>query len=119
VALTDDGVTTRVANHGLGSDSGADLQRSPASRTVVDDLGDIFMSHDDRPFGVEIRIVSAVLARQRHDLAARVKEVRVGGAQAAAMRAHQRLPFGWYRIRDAAHVDLVREQIGCLHFSTP
>src|SRR3546814_3272899 len=80
-----------VAHHRRRCDHAADLQWPPAARAIVENLADVFMARHDAPAQVEIRIWAAVLLRHLDDLAAEFHDVRVRLAQAATVRAYQRL----------------------------
>src|SRR3546814_9350618 len=73
------------------------------------------MARHDDPAQVEIRIWAAVLLRHLDDLAAEVHEVRVRRAQAATVRAHQRLTLHRYRVGHFADANVMVLKIGGFH----
>ena len=70
------------------------LHLARAAGTIVQHLADIFVAGHERPGEIERRVWPAELLGQLDDVAPALEEVLVRSAQAAAMRAHQRLARG-------------------------
>jgi hypothetical protein len=98
VVIANDAVCTRLPHYWHRRNPRARPDGSPAARTIVDYLADVFMAGHEEFVEIETGIGTAVFPRELDHLFASSEKVDVGRAEPTRMGANEHLALAWHRI---------------------